>query len=87
MLDDPSIVVESEEIHRYVLFVSRPRLVRVERYRIPLSHRSHKIDVLVGVLPGHFIEVFDEGRLAVSNQWIVLYVLSSSIQLVGFQTT
>jgi|GEM_PF-3188117 len=79
MLNDFSVIIETEKIHGHVLFVTRPCLVRVKGHQITLGYSSYKFDAFIRVVPGHFCEVVDERLLAIANQGVVLSVIRPHI--------
>ena len=67
VLDDFSLRIESKEIHRDILFLAGPDLVRVQRNEVILRHHSDKFDLLARIFFVHLLEVVNERLLSVCH--------------------
>ena len=83
MLNNLSVVIETEEIHGHVLLALRPRLMGVKRNQVALGNDPNEFDRFFRKLLDHFGEVVNEGLLAVAHRWVVLKVVFADIPLHG----
>jgi hypothetical protein len=87
MLDDPSIVVQPEDVDPSPIAISGPVLIAVQDDVRALSQRAAKLDPLTGVLARHSFEVFDERVLSVCDYRIMLRVRGPHVSLDGLPWT
>ena len=83
MLNDLSVIIETEDVNPGVVIVVGPRLVTVEDHVVAVSKHALELDVLTRVPEGRSLEIGYEPFLAVGNTRIVLDVILSDVSLDG----
>src|SRR4029079_12836922 len=84
MLDDSTIIVQSEYIDACPIRIAGPLLVAMQNHKVAFGDRPFKLYPLARILACHTNEVFDESVLAVRNHWIVLNVGRAGISFESF---
>jgi len=83
VLDDLAVGIEPEDVDPGPGVVAGPMLPAVQHHEIAFGDHAHEFDALARVLAGRFLEVIDEGLLAVADPWIVLDVMGPDLALNG----
>ena len=81
VFDHLAVSFDPKYIHTRPVFVpvSRPLLVAMEDDVLTFRYRVFEVDALAGILPGHALEIFNEGLLAVFHVGVVLDICFSRI--------
>jgi hypothetical protein len=83
MFDDPSPVVEPENIDPRVIVISRPVLEAVKNDIVTLGDSPLDLNSLAGPLARHALEIGDEAVLSRRDVRIVLNIVFTDVSLDG----
>lgn len=83
MFDDPTFLIDANDIDAGVVVIARPVLMAMEDHMMPLGDNPLEGHALLWAVGGHAGEVVDKSIFAVGNMWIVLGVDSPDISIGG----
>ncbi len=74
----------SEPLLSDVFFIPRPCLICIECNPIAFRYHTYNFYIFIRTLFRHFIEALDECVFSITDQWIVLYVVSPDTEADSF---